>query len=99
MCYSDSPNYPTMRHICTDRAHDARLDCGHNDYCHTNPPPGSFLANNYNMADNTFLIGGATPPGRTGPVRSALANKCLDANGNGSADGTKVQTRGPRWCW
>ena len=74
MCYKDSAN-TVIRTVCTDRAHDNRLDCNHDDYYHTNPAPGSYLANFYNVADNLFLIRGAgtptppptTPPPTTGP--------------------------------
>jgi hypothetical protein len=72
MCYSDSPNFPTMRFLCTDRLNDNRLDCNHDDYYHTNPSPGSYLATHWNVADSLFLIpggnlspettGGGTPP-------------------------------------
>ncbi|GHC40061.1 hypothetical protein GCM10010507_12630 [Streptomyces cinnamoneus] len=64
MCYSDAPYYPTMQTICPDRANDDRLDCGHDDYFHTNPKPGSYLATHWNIANNRFLIagGGSTDP-------------------------------------
>ncbi len=58
MCYRDSPNYPTMRIICGDRSYDRLLDCKNDDYYSTNPAPGSYLATNFNMADNIFLIQG-----------------------------------------
>ncbi|MFN8074132.1 MAG: hypothetical protein U0Q15_01785 [Kineosporiaceae bacterium] len=64
MCYSDSPYYPAMVTKCADRAHDARLDCNHDDYYNTAPKAGSYLATYYNIADNPFLImgaGGSTP--------------------------------------
>jgi len=72
MCYSDSPNYPQMRTICADRAHDARLDCGHDDYYHTNPEPGSYLGRNWNVADSLFLIEGedTAPPTTVPPTTS-----------------------------
>jgi hypothetical protein len=63
MCYSDSPYYPAMRTVCADRAHDDRLDCGHDDYYHTSPPSGSYLAGNWNVADSVYLVDdGGTPP-------------------------------------
>ncbi|MFI8519976.1 RICIN domain-containing protein [Streptomyces sp. NPDC085481] len=66
MCYSDSPYYPRMRDVCTNRASENILDCNHDDYFHTNPRPGSYLATHWNIADNQFLMrakGGGTDPG------------------------------------
>ncbi|MGW6919500.1 RICIN domain-containing protein [Kitasatospora sp. NPDC054939] len=63
MCYSDAPNYPAMRTVCPDRTSDMRLDCRHDDYYHTAPQPGSYLATHWNIANNRFLIAG----GGTGP--------------------------------
>jgi hypothetical protein len=84
MCYADSSGRAT-RVVCSDRAGEQRLDCGHNDYFHTSPSPGSYLATHWNVADNEFLIGdgdgdgdggggGPTPtptpaPTRTTPTR------------------------------
>ena len=73
MCYRDSSGNPT-RVVCTDHAHDQRLDCNHDDYYHTNPSPGSYIATHWNVADNEFLISGGTGdgPGPTPtPTRAA----------------------------
>jgi hypothetical protein len=37
MCYKDDPSV-TIRTVCTNRSHDQRLDCNHDDYYHTAPP-------------------------------------------------------------
>jgi len=58
MCYKDAPEV-VIQTRCPDRAHDNRLDCNHDDYYHTNPPAGSYLSNNFNVADNLFLIPGS----------------------------------------
>ncbi|MEU5149809.1 MULTISPECIES: RICIN domain-containing protein [Streptomyces] len=68
MCYSDTPYYPKMRNICTNQASENILDCNHDDYFHTSPKPGSYLATHWNIADNQFLMknkggGGGTDPG------------------------------------
>ncbi|MFJ8696996.1 RICIN domain-containing protein [Streptomyces roseolilacinus] len=82
MCYSDSPYYPKMRTVCGDRDYENRLDCNHDDYFHTSPRPGSYLATHWNIADNQFLMGHKgngpgpgptptptpTPTGGTGPA-------------------------------
>ncbi|MET9322839.1 RICIN domain-containing protein [Streptomyces sp. NPDC003038] len=68
MCYSDTPYYPTMRNVCTNRASENILDCNHDDYFHTSPRAGSYLATHWNIADNQFLMrtkGGGTDPGPT----------------------------------
>ena len=46
MCYDDGSGKP-MRVACSGGAgsgHDLRFDCKHDDYFHTNPPAGSYLA-------------------------------------------------------
>ncbi|MEV7172423.1 RICIN domain-containing protein [Streptomyces sp. NPDC093224] len=67
MCYSDTPYYPQMRNICTNQASENILDCNHDDYFHTSPKAGSYLATHWNIADNQFLMrtkgGGGTDPG------------------------------------
>ncbi|MFF2198368.1 RICIN domain-containing protein [Streptomyces sp. NPDC058157] len=66
MCYSDTPYYPQMRYVCNNQAKENILDCNHDDYFHTNPQPGSYLATHWNIADNQFLMrtegGGGTDP-------------------------------------
>jgi hypothetical protein len=57
MCYKDASEV-VIQTKCPDRAHDDRLDCNHDDYYSTNPAAGSYLANNFNVADNLFLIRG-----------------------------------------
>jgi hypothetical protein len=64
MCYKDTST-TLLRSVCTDRAHDQRLDCNHDDYYNTAPSPGSYLSTHWNVADNDFLIrdkDGSTPP-------------------------------------
>jgi limonene-1,2-epoxide hydrolase len=71
MCYNDSGGLKTHV-VCTDRAHDQRLDCNHDDYYNTNPSPGSYLATHWNVADNEFLIrGGTVSPPPPAPSASA----------------------------
>jgi hypothetical protein len=62
MCYKDGPDV-VIETKCANRAHDQRLDCNHDDYYHTNPAAGSYLANYFNVADNLFLIKGSGGPG------------------------------------
>jgi hypothetical protein len=59
MCYSDWPNYPALQRNCPEIASEQVLDCGHDDYFHTNPAPGAYLATHWNVANSEFL---AAPP-------------------------------------
>jgi len=62
MCYRDSSGV-TMTQACP-YAHEWLLDCNHDDYFHTSPPAGSYLATHWNVATSVFLVGGSTsgPP-------------------------------------
>ncbi|GIF86306.1 hypothetical protein [Catellatospora bangladeshensis] len=74
MCYKDSDGV-VLRYSCPSQALDNRLDCNHDDYYHTSPPAGSYLATYYNVADNLFLIkgGGTTPPPPSGNLALSAA--------------------------
>lgn len=57
MCYDDDYAGPVvMRQVCAE-AYESLLDCNHDDYFHTAPPDGSYLATHWNTADSSFLIG------------------------------------------
>ena len=65
MCYSDSPNYPSMQIACPTTSRDwSRFDCNYDDYFHSSPPAGSYLATKWNTANNRFLAsdGGGSAP-------------------------------------
>ena len=74
MCYSDAGSgSPPMRFDCTQPSRNAtRFDCGHNDYFHTNPAAGSYLATHWNAANTPFLIG-ASPLPPPPPVLAPLS--------------------------
>lgn len=93
MCYSDTPNMPTMKYVCPDSAHNDRFDCGHDDYFNTNPTAGSYLATHWNTANNQFLIQSSTPtatipqPVAT-PLPSPSASPSPSPYGNGPTTST-----------
>ncbi|MEV6968714.1 ricin-type beta-trefoil lectin domain protein [Hamadaea sp. NPDC051192] len=93
MCYKDADDV-TLVYRCTDQAHDNRLDCNHDDYYNTNPPAGSYLANNYNVADNLFLIkggGGTTPPpSTTFKLTNGASGTCLDDPNGSTTNGVQL---------
>jgi hypothetical protein len=68
MCYRDGATSPPMRTVCASSTFERLLDCGHDDYFHTAPPAGSYLATHWNAANNRFLIRG---PGAPRPPRHA----------------------------
>lgn len=68
MCYSDAPYYPPVHVACPAARNSRLLDCNNDDYFHTNPPAGSYLATHWNVANSQFLIAGPALP-----VRSDLA--------------------------
>ncbi len=71
MCYSDTPNRPTLRYLCNDTTHENRFDCNHDDYYSTNPTAGTYLATHWNTANSSFLIASNTVTTTAGPTPSA----------------------------
>ncbi|MGH9226155.1 MAG: hypothetical protein ACRD2W_20755 [Acidimicrobiales bacterium] len=64
LCYDDGTGFATI--VCGDSGHENRLDCNHDDYYSTAPPPGSYLDTHWNVADSRFLTGaGTSGPGAT----------------------------------
>jgi ribosomal protein L24E len=61
MCYADGSPALQLQEICPSDQ-EALLDCRHDDYFSTAPPAGSFLANNWNGANSSFLSTTFTSP-------------------------------------
>jgi hypothetical protein len=73
MCYEDGSGQQ-MEVVCADATYQGLLDCNHNDYFHTNPPSGNYLATHWNIARSGWLgISGAPPP-TTVPVNNLISN-------------------------
>lgn len=59
MCYSSAAGSSVYTSsTCRTTLLDERLDCNKNDYFHTNPKAGSYLAKRWNTARSSFLWGG-----------------------------------------
>ena len=73
MCYSGAGGASVYTSAyCTTVVLDERLDCNKNDYFHTQPATGSYLATRWNTARSAFLWGGgAAYQFAPGAVRSA----------------------------
>ncbi len=103
MCYKDAPEV-VIQTKCADRGHDQRLDCNHDDYYNTNPAAGSYLANNFNVADNLFLIKGGTPAPNPNKASSATPSasytspwESVAAINDGREPAQSNDTVNPRW--
>jgi hypothetical protein len=49
-------NGTQLQIVCTSTDAGSLFDCNNDDYYHTNPPRGSYLATHWNTANNQFLI-------------------------------------------
>ena len=72
MCYDDGSGPIVVTNTCPT-ADEALFDCGNDDYFHSAPTPGSYLATHWNTADSGFLddvesIGPAPDVAVTGPT-------------------------------
>ncbi|MET9225208.1 ricin-type beta-trefoil lectin domain protein [Lentzea sp. NPDC003310] len=90
MCYDDGgiPNPPGgLVKVCPG-APENQIDCGGNDYFHTNPAAGSYLATHWNVARSQFLTSSGS-----GTILG-IGGKCVDVSNSGTADGTVIQLWG-----
>jgi hypothetical protein len=55
MCYDDDGGGPVVMSSICPLDQEALLDCGDDDYFSTDPPNGSYLDDNWNTADSSFL--------------------------------------------
>ena len=107
MCYKDGDD-GVVRTVCTNRSHDDRLDCNHDDYYQHQPARRVVpVASYYNVADNLFLIkgpGGGNPQPDTNLARSAVASasytsawESVAAINDGIDPPSSNDTVNPRW--
>lgn len=91
LCYADGDpsgvfrpdGSPTSLTFPCPGAQEALLDCGNDDYFHTDPPPGNWLATHWNTADSAWLAKG--PP--AGAIGSTVAGSAWYSDGTRSASG------------
>jgi hypothetical protein len=64
--------------------HERLFDCNHDDYFHTSPPEGSYLAEHWNVAQSSFLTseGPASVPDTTAPVPTGPVPKAVGTVGS-----------------
>lgn len=60
MCYADGDPKP-LRYVCP-KDHEQLFDCNGDDFFHTSPPPGSYLATHWNVANSDYWER-SDPPG------------------------------------
>lgn len=63
MCYNDGglKSGQVMLTVCAS-TNERLFDCKHDDYYHTNPPAGTYLATHWNAASSRFLFSTAAAP-------------------------------------
>lgn len=66
MCYNDGPG-TVMRRVCILATDENLLDCQNDDYFNTNPLAGTYLSENWNVADSPYLISMPVPPDPSQP--------------------------------
>lgn len=82
MCYDDdgvvdgtveTPSGPRPLVSRCSASHERLFDCRHDDYFHTDPPPSSYLAKHWNIAQSSFLTSEGAPsvPDTEAPVANA----------------------------
>jgi hypothetical protein len=82
MCYDDdgvvdgtveTPSGPRPLVSHCSASHERLFDCKHDDYFHTDPPPSSYLAKHWNIAQSSFLTSEGAPsvPDTEAPVANA----------------------------
>jgi hypothetical protein len=95
MCYTDAQGL-VMTYPCASTSLDRLFDCNNDDYFHTNPLPGAYLATHWNPANSVFLIGGGTettPPPPTGDITAPVVSISSPSNGATIGSNTKINVK------
>lgn len=108
MCYSDARGV-VLTVACDDRALDTLFDCGNDDYFHTRPPSGSYLATHWNTADSGWLVRSVATPIRplpslvagvtVGPQRVPVRVPVIARDPLAELETVRAQRRGPDGRW
>jgi hypothetical protein len=85
LCYRDSI-YVETRYVC-DFEHEKALDCGNDDYFHTSPPSGSYLATHWNAANSEFLTASAPDGSPSSEPTSEPTTSPTKTKGGGGGKG------------
>ena len=93
MCYEDGGTWDTMRQVCTT-LEEPLLDCRKDDYFHTAPLPGSYLALNWNTADSSFLdtVAALSPSTAPGPYEATAIMLTVTGSNPATISGALVNT-------
>lgn len=102
MCSSANAPFPDA----CPTTHIESFDCNNDDYYHTNPAPGSYLAHYWNTANNQFLISAVTPTPLPPRGRNLALHKPATADSAfASSQGPEKAVNGSvsggfsdRWC-
>jgi hypothetical protein len=98
MCYADGGAF-SMQEICLGSTADDLLDCNHDDYFHTNPPAGNYLATHWNSANSAWLTETTPTEGGGDPSLAPGMYVVTDAGAvhalNGAVDHGRVSGGSP----
>jgi chitodextrinase len=88
MCYKDDPT-TKLEYLCPVE-HAALLDCNNDDYLHSHPPDGSYLASHWNTFDSGFLYSkipdNTIPPTAPGGLTGITVSTGIVLNWTASRD-------------
>lgn len=88
MCYADGSGKPMLESCAPNQ--EPLLDCNNDDYFHSNPPEGSYLATHWNVFNSSFLYSkiptNQVPPSPPASLVGTATNKGVLINWQPSTD-------------